>query len=145
MDIIIFESSLETDQNDKVIYYIMKYDYLRLLCTIPITLLKLNQKKILAAKSVKELDTHFSDLSKSSKNNVVVKSYNVEKFIQHIRTNIDDFYKMQSIMDRYLNFRTTSTSWDHKRDKITKKVQKHFSQVEEDSKMFLEKIDPVNI
>ena len=63
MDIIIFEASLETDNNDKVYIILIEYDYLRLLCTIPLTLLKLNEKKILAAKNVMELDKLFSDLS----------------------------------------------------------------------------------
>jgi hypothetical protein len=62
MDVILFESALETDNVDK-------YDYLRLLCTIPLTLLKLSESKILAARSVKELDTIFSDLSNKSINN----------------------------------------------------------------------------
>ena len=97
----------------------------------------MNEKKILLAKTVKELDSVLSDL--------VIKSYNVEKFMQKIRNNIDDFFKSKSLIDCYLDIRSTNTSWDHKRDKFTKQLQKYFLKVEEDNKMFLEKIDRVII
>ena len=67
----------------------------------------------------------------------------MEKFIQHIRVNIDEFYKTQSLMDRFINYRTTNTSWDHKRDKVTKLVQQYFIKVEEENNMFLQKINTV--
>ena len=46
-------------------------------------------------------------------------------------------------MDRFINFRTTNTSWDHKRDKVTKLVQQYFIKVEEENNMFLQKINTV--
>ena len=54
-DIIIFESSLKEINNGKL-------KYLRILCTIPITLLELNENRILASESVSEIESIFNDL-----------------------------------------------------------------------------------
>jgi hypothetical protein len=108
---------------------------LRVICTIPITLMKLNERKILECKTVREMDIIFQDL--------INKSFNNEKFIQLVKENVDAFYNTNNIIETLIDYNENIT-WDFKRAKIEAKLEKFFGKVENENNIFLRKFAESN-
>jgi hypothetical protein len=123
LDITIFEAAVKNFDDDR-------YHYLRVICTIPITLMKLNERKIMECKTVREMETIFSDL--------ISKSFNNEKFIQLVKENVDSFYNTNNIIETFIDY-NQNTTWDFKRAKIESKLDKFFTKVESENNVFLKK------
>jgi len=125
LDIIIFEASLKTNSSDR-------YEYLRVICTVPLTLLKLNEKKILECLSVKEME--------KTLDNLIKKSFNNQKFLELVRENSESYYEYSNILEKFVEY-NSNTSWDWKRAKIQKKLFDFFNSVEKENKKYLSKLN----
>ena len=77
-DILIYESTF-----NKIIYN-DRLQYLRVLCAVPITLMSLKQKDILACKTVSELEVVFK--------NLIVETYIITKFTNILNNNVNKFF-----------------------------------------------------
>ena len=128
MDIIVLHCSIKTNKD-------AKYDYLRLICAIPLTLIKENKRKILECISIKELETIFTTF--------VRKSFNLEKFIEKVQENMSEFYKTGSIFENFLG--SKKLSWDDKRDKITGLLEQYFETVANENDTYLRKLESADI
>lgn len=123
-DILIFESSFGELFGDNL-------RYLRILCAIPITLFKMNEKKIIEAQSVSELETIFDDF--------VTKTYTNTRFIGELQENVDKFYSVNSKFEQYLRL-NPDIKWDDKREDMQNLIYKHFYPVQSESTKYFEKI-----
>jgi hypothetical protein len=123
LDIIIFEAALVTNSSDN-------FDYLRVLCTIPLTLLKMKEKKIMECRSVREMEKIFDDLSR--------RAFNSEQFIEALKDNMKIFFEMKNVLERFYDVNHQFT-WDSKRQKIHRLLNIYFKQVSYENKNFLEK------
>lgn len=125
LDAIFLESSSKTSKLDK-------YDYLRFTCAIPITIMQLNSNSLLEVKTIREMETVFQDMVK--------KTFNIEKFFQSLEDNVIKFYSSNTaVFDIYMNGNKEST-WDSKRDKLLNMITSLFSPIESENKMFLMKL-----
>ena len=118
-DIIIFESSFKGKFNDKL-------HYLRILCSIPITLLELSKKNILACESVSEIESIF--------NNLISHTFNKNKFIFALEKNVNTFFT--KLFNKQKN-----KKWDNKRGDIENLNYKLFYPVNEENNKYLKKIE----
>ena len=119
-DIIIFESSFKGKFKDKL-------HYLRILCSIPITLFELSEKNILACESVSEIESIF--------NNLISHTFNNNKFIFALEKNVNRFFLAKG------SFKQKSQEWDNKRGDIEDLNYKLFRSVNEENNKYLKKIE----
>ena len=124
LDILIFESAYKEKYSDKL-------HYLRILCAIPITLMELSKKQILACESVSELSAIFEDL--------ISHTLNINKFIFTLERNVNKFYVVKNIWEKLI-FNNQGREWDAKRDKIQSFISKHFDKIYGDNNKYLRKI-----
>ena len=148
LDIIIFESSIIVTESDK-------FDALRLICTIPLTLIEMCKDSILQVKSVREMEIEIK--------NTIRKTYNTELFIQQLYDNMNKYFttdKNSDISNKYTfidnlikkddntsngnntneNDNQYNSNWHSKRENISKQLCNNFKGIEEENKMFLSKI-----
>ena len=126
-DILIYESTFsKTIYNDRL-------QYLRVLCTVPITLMSLKRKDILACKSVSELEVVFKDL--------IVESYNIKEFTDILSNNVTKFFTC-TIFEKFFSFLNLNkdVEWDNKRDKIEKAIYYHFNQIRTENEKYLKSL-----
>ena len=121
-DILIFEAYNSKD----------KLKYLRILCATPVTLFQMNEKKILQAQTVSELETVFDDF--------IIKTFDSNKFIQEIMLNLDKFFLKGT--STFLGWfeQTDNKQWDQKRDDIQRLMYNHFSSIQEENINYLQKL-----
>ena len=117
LDIFIFESFiLKNSKNDK-------NHYLRLLVTIPLTILSLNQKYILEVKNVYQLEKVLKCIK--------YKNYNEQFLIQTINDNINKYFYLESSVFYYwfnlTNKNNDNSIWDNKRNEILKLYNKNYN------------------
>ena len=124
LDILIYESTF-----NKIIYN-DKLQYLRVLCAVPITLMSLKRKDILACKSVSELEVVFK--------NLIVESYSIKEFTDILNNNVNKFFTC-TIFEKYFSFLKLNkdVEWDNKRDKIEKAIYYHFNQIRYENEKYL--------
>ena len=127
-DILIFESSFQGLYGDKL-------QYLRILCAIPITLFELSKNRILACKSVSEIESIFNDL--------ILHTFNYNKFIYTLEQNVTKFYVISSILEKWF-FNNRGREWDSKRDEIQNLINMHFTPVYKENKNYLYPISLYN-
>ena len=120
-DILIFESSFQGLYGDNL-------QYLRILCAIPITLFELSKNRILACKSVSEIDSIFNDL--------MLHTFNYNKFIYTLEKNVIKFYVVSNIFEKWF-FNNRGREWDAKRGKIQNLIYEHFMPVYKDNTNYL--------
>lgn len=132
LDVLILESTIKTEKLDK-------FNYLRFLCVIPITLMELNQSSIMACKTTRELETVLIDC--------VRKTFNTEFFIQSLKENVSKFFYQNSGINKYVDDITkkTETQWDKKRDKLSKLINNMFSTIENENNSYLMKLQQTNL
>ena len=123
-DIIIFESSFKGKFKDKL-------HYLRILCSIPITLFELSEKRFLACESVSEIESIF--------NNLILCTFNNNKFIFALEKNVNKFFISPCFLTRYF-FKQRIQQWDNKRGDIENLNYKLFHSVAEENNIYLKKI-----
>ena len=123
-DILLFEASCTEFFGDSL-------RYLRILCTIPITIFQMNEKNILAAQSVSELETIVDDF--------VIKTYANMKFIGQLQENVLKFYSYNNFFEKMLNL-NADTKWDSKRENMQQLIYDHFSPVQQESTNYLKKV-----
>jgi hypothetical protein len=92
--------------------------------------MRLNERKIMECKTVREMEIIFSDL--------ISKSFNNEKFIQLVKENVDSFYNTNNIIETFIDYNENIT-WDFKRATIEAKLDKFFAKVEGENNIFLKK------
>ena len=124
LDIIIFESSFKGKFNDKL-------HYLRILCSIPITLFELSKKRILACESVSEIESIF--------NNLISHNFNNNKFIFALEKNVNKFFISPDFFTN-LFYKQNIQEWDNKRGDIEDLNYKLFHSVYEENNKYLNKI-----
>ena len=112
-DILIFESSFQGLYGDKL-------QYLRILCAIPITLFQLSKNRILVCKSVSEIESIFNDL--------ILHTFNYNKFIFELEKNVNKFYVVSSFLEKWF-FNNRGREWDSKRDEVQNLINEHFVSV----------------
>ena len=110
LDIIIFESSFKDYYNDNL-------QYLRILCSIPLTLFEFNQDRILACKSVSEIHSIMNDLN--------LCTFNHNLFISKLAENINKYYIVSSLFETWF-FNNKGREWDSKREEIENLIRSHF-------------------
>ena len=110
LDIIIFESSFKDSYSDNM-------QYLRILCSIPLTLFEFNEDRILACKSVSEIETIINDLNLCTLNH--------NKFISKLAKNINKYYVTSNFLESWF-FNNRGREWDNKRGEIENLIQRHF-------------------
>ena len=126
-DILIFECSFKNINNDKL-------QYLRILCAIPITLLELNKKRILACESVSELETIFNDL--------ILRALNHNKFVYLLDKNFKKFYVFSSFFEKWIWFlNNKGREWDSKRADLENLISEHFKPVYKENINYLNEIN----
>ena len=116
LDIFIFESFiLKNSKNDK-------NHYLRLLVTIPLTILSLNEKYILEVKNVYQLEKVLKCIK--------YKNYNEQFLIQTINDNINKYFYLESSVFYYwfnlTNKNNDNSIWDNKRNEILKLYNENY-------------------
>lgn len=94
-------------------------------------LLKLNESKILDCKSIIELESIFTSLSK--------KTHDHEKFLEQVKSHEEKFYKMSTYLEQFFDI-NKANSWDIKRRQISESLEAHFSPVEDENMVFLDKL-----
>ena len=124
LDIIIFESSFKDYYNDNL-------QYLRILCSIPLTLFEFNQDRILACKSVSEIHSIMNDLN--------LCTFNHNLFISKLAENINKYYIVSSFFETWF-FNNKGREWDSKRGEIENLIRSHFYPVYYENKTFLYEI-----
>ena len=120
-DILIFESSFQGLYGDNL-------QYLRILCAIPITLFELSKNRILVCKSVSEIESIFNDL--------ILKTFNYNKFIFTLEKNVNKFYVMSNFLEKWL-FNNRGREWDAKRDELQNLIYQHFIPIYKDNTSYL--------
>ena len=120
-DILIFESSFQGLYGDKL-------QYLRILCAIPITLFEISKNRILACKSVSEIESIINDL--------ISKIFNFNKFIYILEKNVNKFYVISNILEKWF-FNNRGREWDAKRDEIQNLINSHFTSVYKENTNYL--------
>ena len=120
-DIIIFESSFQNIYSDNM-------QYLRILCSIPLTLFELNEDRILACKSVSEIESIINDLN--------LYTFNHNKFIAQLGNNINKFYVVSNFLEKYFN-NNKGREWDFKRGEIENLIKRHFYPVFNENRIYL--------
>ena len=120
-DILIFESSFQGLYGDNL-------QYLRILCAIPITLFELSKNRILACKSVSEIESIFDDL--------ILHTFNYNKFIFTLEKNVTKFYVISNFFEKWF-FNNKGREWDSKRDEIQKLISQHFISVYKENTNYL--------
>ena len=137
-----FPRSLTLNMFDILIYESTYYkqvlgdrlQYLRILCTIPITLISLKKKDILECQSVSELEIIIKDM--------IVQSYQQHKFIDILKANVNKFFQC-TLFDKFCSFLHISSNrdiaWDMKRDDIEKKICFHFNKIREENIKIIDK------
>ena len=127
LDILIYESSFKILNNDKL-------QSLRVLCAIPITIIELNQNRILACESVSEIDSIFNDLASHT--------FNYYKFINALEKNIRKFFVCSSFLERYIwLFNNKGREWDEKRADLENLILDHFKPVYKENINYLFEIN----
>ena len=107
------------------------FQYLRLLCSISLTLFDLCQEDILHTNSVSELETIF--------NGMIIKTYENNKFINILRKNVETFYGYSNIFEKWFNL-NKNIQWNDKFLKMKDKILNHFSSVKNDNEKYLKNI-----
>ena len=126
-DILILECSFKNINNDKL-------QYLRILCAIPITLMELNKKRILACESVSEIESIFNDL--------ILRALNHNEFIILLRKNVTKFYVYSNIFERWVWFlNNKGREWDSKREDLENLISEHFKPVYNENINYLNEIN----
>ena len=120
-DILIFESSFQGLYGDNL-------QYLRILCAIPITLFELSKNRILACKSVSEIESICNDL--------ILHTFNFNKFIFSLEKNVNKFYVISNILEKWF-FNNRGREWDSKRDEIQNLINQHFVSVYKENTNYL--------
>ena len=111
LDIFILESIIsKVQKNDKI-------NYLRLLVTIPLTIISINEKYIIEARNVFQLENLLKCLK--------FKIYNEQLFIRTLNDNIDKYFystHSSSVIENWLKYINNSIDeneiWDKKRNEI---------------------------
>ena len=124
LDIIIFESAFQDSYNDNM-------QYLRILCSIPLTLFEFNEDRILSCKSVSEIESIINDL------NLCTFAHN--KFISRLGQNINKFYVVANILERWFS-NNQGREWDFKRGEIENLMKRHFYPVYNENRNYLYEI-----
>ena len=91
----------------------------------------MNEKNILAAQSVSELETIVDDF--------VIKTYANMKFIGQLQENVLKFYSYNNFFEKMLNL-NADTKWDSKRENMQQLIYDHFSPVQQESTNYLKKV-----
>ena len=125
LDIIIFESSYQDIYSDKM-------EYLRILCSIPLTLFELNESEILACKSVSEIESILT-------NNLFMHTFDKNAFISTLSKNINKYYVVTGFMEKWF-FNNQGREWDSKRGVLEQLIKSHFSPIYEENKNYLKEI-----
>ena len=123
-DILIFESSFQGLYGDKL-------QYLRILCAIPITLFELSKNRILVCKTVSEIESIFNDL--------ILHTFNYNKFIFTLEKNVNKFYVISSFLEKWF-FNNRGREWDAKRDELQNLIYQHFSSIYKENTNYLHPI-----
>ena len=123
-DIIIFESSFQDSFNDNL-------QYLRILCSIPLTLFEFNEERILSCKSVSEIESIINDLN--------LYTFNHSNFIAKLGNNMNNFFVLSSVLEKWF-FNNQGREWDKKRGEIENLIQRHFYPVYTENKIYLNDI-----
>ena len=121
LDILIFEATYKG-------YYGDHLQYLRILCTIPITLMHYKRNNILNCQSVSEMKTIFEDM--------IIGSYDINRFINKLYSNVKQFFTYNNIFEKWFNL-NKDIIWDNKRDKIEKSIYFFFNPIRKENKEFL--------
>lgn len=121
MDILLFESSFKLNEYDS-------FDTIRIICSIPLTLIELCKKSILETKSVRELETVFK--------NMIKKTFNVENFIQILTDNINKYFFTSNLINKLIDI-GGENKWDHKRERLDNHIQNTFSKIKNENIQFL--------
>ena len=121
LDILIFEASFKGHFGDKL-------QYLRIICTIPITLIHFKRNNILNCESVSELKTVFEDM--------IIGSYDTSRFMAKLRSNVQKFFVCENIFQKWFNL-NENTKWDSKRDTIEKQIYYFFNPIRNENKKYL--------
>ena len=121
LDIIIFEISFQDSFSDNL-------QYLRVLCAIPITLFEFNEDRLLACKSVSEIESIINDLN--------LQTFNHDKFISKLGKNINKFYVVSSFLETWF-FNNKGREWDNKRAEIEILMRSHFYPVYNENRIYL--------
>ena len=124
LDIIIFESSFQDSYSDNM-------QYLRILCSIPLTLFEFNEERILSCKSVSEIHSIINDL------NLYTFAHN--KFISRLGQNINKFYVVANFFERWFS-NNQGREWDFKRGEIENLMKRHFLPVYTENRNYLYEI-----
>ena len=120
-DILIFEAAFQGLYGDKL-------QYLRILCAIPITLFELSKNRILVCKSVSEIESIFNDL--------ILHTFNYNKFIFTLEKNVNKFYVVSSFLEKWF-FNNRGREWDSKRDELQNLIYQHFVSVYKENTHYL--------
>ena len=121
LDIIIFESSFKDSFSDNL-------QYLRILCSIPLTLFEFNEERILACKSVSEIESIINDLN--------LCTFDHNRFISRLQNNINKYYVISNIFETWF-FNNRGREWDNKRGEIENLIQRHFYPVYKENVNYL--------
>ncbi len=125
LDILIFEATYKG-------YYGDHLQYLRILCTIPITLMHFKRKNILNCQSVSEMKTILEDM--------IIGSYDTNRFIQKVYSNVKKFFTYENIFQKWFNL-NKDILWDNKRDKIEKAIYFFFNPIRKENIEFLKQFE----
>ena len=106
-------------------------EYLRFLCSIPLTLFMLSEEDILHTNSVSELETIL--------NGMIIKTYETNKFINILRNNVEKFYSYSNIFEKWFNL-NKDIQWNDKFVKMKDKILSHFNSVKKDNEKYLKNI-----
>ena len=121
LDIMVFESSMKDLYNDKL-------QYLRILCSIPLTLFEFSEEQILSCKSVSEIESITNDL--------FLHTFDRNKFIDKLGKNLNKFYVVSNFLERWF-FNNKGREWDSKRGDLENLITRHFYPVYEENKNYL--------
>ena len=121
LDIIVFESSLQDSYSDKLYY-------LRVLCSIPLTLYEFSEDQILACKSVSEIESITNDLFSHT--------FNRNGFIAKLKENLNKFYVVSNIFENWF-FNKQGREWDSKRGDLENLIKRYFYPLYEENKQYL--------
>ena len=121
-DILIFEATYHS-------YLGNNLQYLRILCTIPITLMTFKKKNILNCESVSELQSVFEDM--------IVGSYNINRFINRLKNNFKNYFTYGNFFQKWFGL-SKNIAWDSKRDKIQKEIYYFFNPIRKENRKYLQ-------
>ena len=121
LDIFIFESSFQDSFSDNM-------QYLRILCAIPLTLFEFNEDRILACKSVSEIESIINDLN--------LYTFNHNNFISKLGKNINKYYVISNFLEKWI-FTNQGREWDYKRGEIENLMKRHFYPVFNENRNYL--------